>query len=104
MAQARVQRRRDARQLARANPVLAHELRIGRPDLARQYDDGGLIDVNHVPAAVLAAALALTAQEAAAVTSGRAQIGRFTSPEEVGMYGQLAPNRVDEIRDFLLFG
>jgi hypothetical protein len=33
---------------------MAWELRIGRPDLPRVYDDGGLIDVNHVPPQVLA--------------------------------------------------
>ena len=34
--------------------MLARELRIGRPDLPRQYDDGGLVDVNNVPVGVLA--------------------------------------------------
>ena len=39
--------------------MLAQELKIGRPDLPRDYDDGGLVDVNHVPAAILAARLGL---------------------------------------------
>ena len=38
-------------------PALAGELRIGRPDLPREYDDGSLVDVNRVPGAVLAAQL-----------------------------------------------
>ena len=49
--------RREARRLQQDNPVLAQELKIGRPDLPRGYDDGGLVDVNHVPAAILASHL-----------------------------------------------
>ena len=46
---ARVLRRRDyARTLLTDNPQLAKELNIGRPDLHSEFDDGGLIDVNHV--------------------------------------------------------
>lgn len=103
-AQARMQRRKEARELARANPVLARELRIGRPDLPRQYDDGGLVDVNQVPAETMTSALELTAQEAAAVAAARTQLGKFTSPEELSAYAQLEPDRVDAIRDLLWFG
>ena len=39
--------REKARELAAADPGLAKELRIGRPDLPRQYNDGGLVDVDH---------------------------------------------------------
>jgi DNA uptake protein ComE-like DNA-binding protein len=104
MAQARMQRRKEARELAQANPVLARELRIGRPDLPRQYDDGGLVDVNHVPAEILTSVLELTPQEATAVATARTQLGRFTSPEELSAYAQLAPDRVDALRDLLWFG
>jgi DNA uptake protein ComE-like DNA-binding protein len=102
-AQARIQRRKEARELARANPILARELRIGRPDVPRQYDDGGLVDVNHVPAEILTSALDFTPQEATAVVEARTQIGKFTSPEELSVYAQLAPDRVDALRDLLWF-
>jgi len=39
------QRRQQARQLLANDPGLARELRIGRPDLPRDYDDGGLVAV-----------------------------------------------------------
>jgi hypothetical protein len=45
--------REQARAVVAGDPALARELRIGRPDLPRQFDDGGLIDVNHVPEQVL---------------------------------------------------
>jgi DNA uptake protein ComE-like DNA-binding protein len=99
----RQRRRSDARKLARDNPALARDLRIGRPDLPRQYDDGGLVDVNHVPAEVLASHLELTPQEAAAVVTARAKLGRFTSPEELSAYSELQPDRVDELRDLMFF-
>lgn len=103
-ARARIQRREEARKLAERDPVLARELRIGRPDLPRQFDDGGLVDVNSVPAPVLAQHLQLTPQEVDAVLSARDQLGTFTSPDEFSVYAQLAPARVDAIRDLLWFG
>ncbi|HEX9032925.1 MAG TPA: hypothetical protein VF834_13885 [Streptosporangiaceae bacterium] len=104
IARARIGRRAEARELARRDPVLARELRIGRPDLQRQYDDGGLVDVNNVPDSVLAQHLQLTPQEVQAVLAARAQLGAFTSPEELSVYAQLAPARVDAISDLLWFG
>ena len=59
-ARARMRRRQQARQLAQDSPVLARELAIGRPDVPHDYDDGGLVDVNHVPEDVLASSLGLT--------------------------------------------
>jgi DNA uptake protein ComE-like DNA-binding protein len=103
-AKARMQRRIEARELARVNPVLARELRIGRPDMSRQYDDGGLIDVNHVPVEVLTSVLELTPEEATALASARSELGKFTSPEELSAYAQFAPDRVDALRDQMWFG
>ncbi len=103
-ARARIQQRVDARKLAERDPVLARELRIGRPDLPRQFDDGGLVDVNNVPAQVLMACLQFSEQEASAVIAARDSIGRFSSPDEVSVYAQLDPARVDEVRDLMWFG
>jgi len=103
-AKSRIDRRRDARQLAASNPALARELKIGRPDLARDYDDGGLVDVNHVPGPVLAAQLSLAPAEASDVLAARDRLGRFTSADELSAYTALTPGRVDELRDLMLFG
>jgi hypothetical protein len=102
-AQSRMERRKDARQLAQANPALARDLRIGRPDLPRQYDDGGLVDVNQVPGAVLASGLGLTPQEVTDVTAARGKLGRFASADELCAYTELSPDRVDELRDLMIF-
>lgn len=103
-AQARMQRRQETRELVRATPALARELRVGRPDLPRHYDDGGLIDVNHAPIEIIAAELELTPKEVTAIDATRGQLGRFSSPEELVAYAQLEPDRVDGIRDLLWFG
>lgn len=102
-AKSRVERRKAARQLVSKDPALARDLKIGRPDLGRTYDDGGLVDVNHVPGRVLASALGLTPSEVKDVTAAREQLGRFSSADELGAYTQLPPDRVDELSDLMIF-
>jgi len=103
-ARARMHCRRQARELAEHNPVLARDLKIGRPDVPHDYDDGGLVDVNQVPRDVLASCLGLTPAESAAVIAARDQLGRFSSPEELSVYAQLPPDRVEALRDWMMFG
>lgn len=102
-ARARVSRRQQARELVAGNPVLARELGIGRPDVPHDYDDGGIVDVNHVPGKVLLHSLGLTVAESASVITARARLGRFSGPEEVAAYTELTPERVDALRDWMLF-
>lgn len=102
-ARDRMHRRQHARALAQDNPALARELGIGRPDVPHDYDDGGLADVNHLPGDVLASCLGLTASESAAIVTARDQLGRFSSPEELSVYAQLPPDRVEALRDWMLF-
>jgi hypothetical protein len=102
-AKDRIERRQEARHLVATNPALARDLMIGRPDLRRQYDDGGLVDVNHVPGAVLAPALGLAPGEVTDLLAARDRLGRFTSADELCAYTQLSPERVDEVRDLMIF-
>ncbi len=102
-ARGRMERRKEAREIASRDPVLTRELRIGRPDLPRNYDDGGLVDVNQVPGEILQSGLGLSPAEAAAVVAARDKIGRFSSPDEVTTYAELPPDRLDDIRDWMIF-
>jgi len=102
-AKSRLERRKDARHMVAANPDLARDLKIGRPDLPRDYDDGGLVDVNHVPGDVLSSQLGLSSAEMSDVLAAREQLGRFTSADELCAYTQLSPDRVDELRDLMIF-
>jgi DNA uptake protein ComE-like DNA-binding protein len=102
-AKDRIERRKDARRLAETDPALARDLHIGRPDVPRDYDDGGLVDVNHVPGAVLATGLGLSPDEVTDVIAARDKLGRFTSADELCAYTDLSPDRVDELRDLMIF-
>lgn len=63
------EQREDARATAIGEAAPARELPVGRPELPRQVDGGGLVDVNHVPAQVLVDQLGLSpAQVGAAMT------------------------------------
>jgi hypothetical protein len=81
--------REQARAVVADDPALARELRIGRPDLPRQFDDGGLVDVNHVPERVLVERLGLSPAEAARVVGTRERLGGFTSAEEVCAFAEV---------------
>lgn len=101
-ALARRARRGEAIAIVERDQALAIELCIGRPDLPRQYDDGGLIDVNHVPPQVLVHELGIDPGDAAKVIAAREHIGGFTGPSELIAYA-LPPAAVDRVRDRLIF-
>jgi hypothetical protein len=101
-AEARIRRRREALEIVRKNPVLATELRIGRPDLARSFDDGGLVDINHVPASVLAALPGMDAALAARIASTRAEVGGFSSVADVEVTLDLAPTALSAVKEVLI--
>jgi hypothetical protein len=84
-------RRHQARQIAELHPQLARELGIGRPDLDRDFDDGGLVDLNEAPAAVLASLPGVSMEQAALIVADRAHRGRFRSPADLVVRGIVAP-------------
>ncbi|GAB4079946.1 helix-hairpin-helix domain-containing protein [Modestobacter muralis] len=69
------QRRVEARRLWNSDRSLARELGIGRPDLERGFDDGGLFDLNGAPAVVLARVCGMTMQQAERVVEARTSRG-----------------------------
>jgi hypothetical protein len=90
-------RRTEARKLATEDPLIARDLRVGRPDLQRNYDDGGLVDLNNAPAGVIASVCGLDAATAEAIVDIRTTLGGFAAVEDVGTvvpFGSL-----DRIRD-----
>lgn len=94
------QERRDlARQILGHDPRLASDLAIGRPDLGRGYDDGGLVDVNTAPATLLTRLPGLTEPLAQRVVVARAAAGGFTSLEEMAILADLPPGLIDLMRD-----
>ena len=65
------------------DPGRALHTGVGRPDIARPYDDGGLIDVNHVGAADLVRHAKLKPPVAERVVASRHQDGWFRRPDDL---------------------
>ena len=95
--------RRQAREHALQDVALARELRIGRPDLSRQYDDGGLIDINHVPPPALTLLSGVTPEIAERIVSIRERVGPFSSAEELVVTADLHPDLTPEIKEYGIF-
>jgi len=95
--------REDYRALARRDPALARNLRVGRPDLPRDLDDGGLLDLNALPADQLGPFAGLTPEEATSVADARQQLGRFTSLNELALYADLSESTTAMLGEHAVF-
>jgi SARP family transcriptional regulator, regulator of embCAB operon len=96
-------RREQARYLVYQHPAARQDLLIGRPDLPRTFDDGGLVDVNAVPDCVLAGLPGLTPQQARQIAIDRWMRGPFASMEELTARCLLPLTAADYLREILLF-
>ncbi|MDO3684603.1 BTAD domain-containing putative transcriptional regulator [Micromonospora sp. C28ISP2-4] len=96
-------RREYARYLLYQYPSARDDLRIGRPDLPRAYDDGGLVDVNSVPDHVIAGLPGLTRSQAQHVVVDRRMRGPYTSMEELASRCLLPAAATDSLRELLVF-
>lgn len=97
--QAARRKRQEARDIVHRDPQMARDLRIGRPDLPRHYDDGGLVDLNSAPAVVLVRSLGLSEPQASHLVDVRQQLGRFMHPDDLMNVGGLDPRQYDSIRE-----
>jgi hypothetical protein len=78
---------------------MARELRIGRPDLPRTYDDGGLVDLNGAPADAIAATCGIDLPFAALITEARANGIHFTTVDDVFSVADIPFPLWDRIRE-----
>jgi DNA uptake protein ComE-like DNA-binding protein len=95
--------RAHARTITCNDPAQARELLIGRPDLQRTYDDGGLVDVNHAPAQAIATIPGITPATAQQIVELRETRGPFLSPEDLAMTAALDPALLPEIADYTVY-
>lgn len=102
-AKERLRLRAQARQIVATNPQLADELQIGRPELERRFDDGGLVDVNHVSPATLTALPGIDASLAHQIVSLRDTIGGFESLNDLSATLDVPPQVFDRAADILIF-
>lgn len=92
-------RRAEARGVASSDPRMARELRIGRPDLPRRYDDGGLVDLNSAPAPVIADVCGIDLEPAHRIVAARQAGVPFATVEDVFSAVDLPYPLWDRIRD-----
>lgn len=92
-------RRQQARKLADADPLMARELRIGRPDLPRTYDDGGLVELNHAPASAIAEVCGIDPAIADNIVAAREARGGFLTVDDVFTAADIPITLWDIIRD-----
>lgn len=95
-------RREQALGLLDRHPDIARRLGIGRPDLPRTFDDGGLIDLNAVPEHVLASLPGITSAQARAIVAERELSGGFWSVAEPIAHGLLPDPLPDGLRSRLI--
>jgi DNA uptake protein ComE-like DNA-binding protein len=102
-AQDRIRQRERCRKLGSQNPQLAAELGVGRPDLDTEYDDGGLVDVNHVPEPYLTSLPGIDAGLAHRIIVLRDSIGGFDSLDDMEVLLDLPPQHLESARDRTVF-
>jgi DNA uptake protein ComE-like DNA-binding protein len=96
-ARERLSERRRALALARDNPSLALEMGIGRPD-KHGAADAGLVDVNNASVAALETLPGINDQLATRIAEARAEIGGFSSLEDLGTALDLDGDLVEGLR------
>lgn len=93
-------RRDEARRIVEQDPSMARELRIGRPDLPRTFDDGGLVDLNSAPAAVIAHVCGVDMPVAQHLVDARAAAGTpFLRVDDAFSYSDVPFPLWDRIRE-----
>ncbi|MFF5230941.1 BTAD domain-containing putative transcriptional regulator [Dactylosporangium sp. NPDC000521] len=98
-----LERRERARQLLITSPVARFALAIGRPDLPRRHNDGGLIDVNAVPDYVLLGIRGMRPAVAHRIIANRAAHGPFVSMLDLALRCGVSPDDTAAYNDRLLF-
>jgi Helix-hairpin-helix motif len=102
-ARAEMQRRDEARRILIADPELARQLCIGRPDLPRRYQDGGLVDANHAPAWVLARLPGIGPELADHIVTNRDGVGGYRDLSDLSVTLGVTPQSLDQASTFLVF-
>jgi DNA uptake protein ComE-like DNA-binding protein len=100
-ARERLSERSRALQLARENPTLALEMGVGRPDKPGAAD-AGLVDVNNATVAALSKLPGIDDALATDIAEKRAQIGGFSSLEDLGTTLDLQGDVVEGLRGLVV--
>ncbi|MDP9133914.1 MAG: helix-hairpin-helix domain-containing protein [Actinomycetota bacterium] len=89
------ERRAYAHQIAQRDPALARDALIGR---SGGFDEGGVVDVNHAPVEDIADLPGIDAAAARRIVAVRADVGGFSSLEDLGLTMDLPGDLVEGLR------
>ena len=98
----RLAEREKALRLAGANPRLALEAGIGRPDLPDAFD-GGVVDLNHAPIDAVSSVGGIDRELALRIVEARKRIHGFASLEDMGSILDLGGEQVERLREEVVF-
>jgi Helix-hairpin-helix motif len=101
-AKARLEAREQAMELARADPTLAREVGVGRPDVPGAQH-GDVVDVNMAPHSVLAQLPGIDDATAREIVRLREELDGFTSLMDLGSTIDLPADTVDDLRGRVVF-
>ncbi len=96
-------RRRQARVLLDADRSRAGDLLVGRPDLPRYHDDGGLVDINNVDADFLRTVSWLDPDHAGRIVAARGRSGGFLSLAHLSLEADLPWDLQERLAEYLIF-
>lgn len=102
-ARARQRVREEYRSLARTDPVIATEMGVGRPDLRRPFEDGGLLDLNALGAPALSHFGQLPLEIAERIVAVRESQGMLHSVDELLVHTGMPPAVVARLREYAVF-
>jgi hypothetical protein len=102
-ARARRELRERYRQLAASDVMLARDMGVGRPDRPRQFDDGGLLDLNTLDGPGLVHFGGLTPAEAEDLVRARQRLGQLSNADELVVCTELSEATVERLREYGLF-
>lgn len=101
--QVRQQQRMEARALILADPMLAKELGVGRPEQSGKTEDGGLIDFNHASVESMARLPGISSGVAQEIRDRVRQVGPFASLGEVMLEIEIDPTHLAQLEEFSVF-
>ncbi|RCV53214.1 hypothetical protein DEF23_05590 [Marinitenerispora sediminis] len=96
--------RAHARELMERDPLVAKELGVGRPDRDREFDDGGVVDLNNAPEQVISRINGVTVQHAQALVRARRMGGRFSSVADAVIRADLPAELEEVLAEYAVFG
>ncbi len=91
------------RDIVARDPDLARNMNIGRPDLPRNYDDGGLLDINSASASALVEHGLLTPEEAEKTLAARERLGGLSSVDDLVLFGDVNPESAERLKERAVF-